>query len=59
MNYGNSSQRYAYGVNLASVEAMMIELGLEIPKHSISDTFRDTKTVGKWDRPKVYEPNKY
>tara|TARA_R100000742_G_C4279510_1_gene104297 strand:+ start:6077 stop:6829 length:753 start_codon:yes stop_codon:yes gene_type:complete len=59
MNYGSASQRTEYGMNLASVEAMMIELGLEIPKHSISDTFRNVKTVGKWDRPKVYEPNKY
>ena len=58
-NYGTAKQRNIYAMNLASVEAMMIELGIDIPKHSISGVFEKTQAKTRKELPEVYQPNKY
>ena len=54
LNYGNTSQRNEYGLNLARVEAMMISLGMEIPEYSLSSQYRENQPRRARDLPKVY-----
>jgi len=54
LNYGSTSQKNQYGLNLARIEGMMISMGMEIPEYSISGDYTVATSTRPRDLPKVY-----